>query len=173
MGRDKKKPSAPLGGSLAEDSARAMSSALKRTEGIDSFVERLYVGERNDQPTEWWRVFVPAKHLARCETWRRAYEAGIMFATVDGYRARNGGTFIDAADRLGYGAEVLAHDARVAECCGCGRFRVPATEPRPGEDLLPSCAECVREGALGRVWDRDRLGYVDVGSGHHYTEVSS
>jgi len=121
----RKYPSAQLGSSLPEDDARALSSALKLTEGIDSLVVRVFVGERNDQPTDWWMVRVPSNHLARCESWRRAYEAGATFRCIDGYRVRNGLTFVEAADRLGYGPQLaagkLAHPGVVAECCGCGR----------------------------------------------------
>ena len=64
-------------GTFDEVDARAIAAAISRSPmGIQTSVDRLFVGERDDQPTEWWHVYVPVRHRTACETWLKGWRAG-------------------------------------------------------------------------------------------------
>jgi hypothetical protein len=90
-------------GTFPPENAMAIAAALKEREGIEAQVERLHVGERNDQPTEWWHVYVPARSALGASTWLRGWRAGNEYHLIESYRLNHGITYQDAAKRLGYG----------------------------------------------------------------------
>lgn len=71
-----KKQSLESLGSFSEDDARAIAEALRRVESIKATVRRLMVGDRNDQPTDWWIVEVPPRSALSANTWLRGWRAG-------------------------------------------------------------------------------------------------
>lgn len=91
-------------GTFDEETARAMASALTSREEIAATVERLFVGERNDQPTEWWHLYVPARDAKAVSLWISGFRAGSEHRLIDTYRSTHGISYAEAARRLGYGA---------------------------------------------------------------------
>lgn len=89
-------------GTYSEDMACAIAAALSR-EAIDATVSRLHVGDRDEQPTEWWHVYVPARSSLSAGTWLRGWRAGQEYHLIESYRLNHGITYQDAAKRLGYG----------------------------------------------------------------------
>lgn len=89
-------------GSFSEDEARVIVEALGRIESIKATTRRLMVGERDDQPTEWWIVEVPARSMMIASTWLRGWKAGKLHHQIERYRECRGGTYADAAHSFGY-----------------------------------------------------------------------
>lgn len=97
----KNSPRESLGTGFDEQTARAIATALGR-ESIDATAERLHVGARNDQPTIWWHVYVPARSLLSAGAWLRGFQAGQQYHLIESYRLNHGITYQEAAQRLGY-----------------------------------------------------------------------
>lgn len=99
-------------GSFSEDEARAISDTLNRVEAIKATVRQLMVGERNDQPTEWWLVEVPARSMLSASGWLRGWKAGKVHHQIERHREGRGGTYADAAHSFGY-LEIMPTDPPV------------------------------------------------------------
>lgn len=102
MSHKTKKPASETLGSFPEDDARAIAEALCRLESIKATVRRLMVGARNDQPTEWWLVEVPARSMLSANTWLRGWKAGKLHHQIERYREGRGETYAAAAHSFGY-----------------------------------------------------------------------
>lgn len=89
-------------GSFSEEEARAIAEVLGRVESISATVRRLMVGARNDEPTEWWIVEIPARSALSAGAWLRGWKAGRTHARIEDRRTYHGGTYADAAHALGY-----------------------------------------------------------------------
>lgn len=102
MATTKRKPVEHSIGSFSETDAAAIVEALDRTAGIRAESKRLMVGPREDEPTEWWRVFVPITMARSAEAWLVGWRAGRVHAHIETRRSNHGGTYQEAAHWLGY-----------------------------------------------------------------------
>ena len=107
-------------GTFGEVEAQAIAAAIQCIPmGIQSVVARLFVGERDDKPTEWWHVYVPNKHRTVCETWLRGWREGYKYHVILRHKEGKGITYDEAAKQLGYGPPSLPAE-HIGHLGACG-----------------------------------------------------
>lgn len=117
-----------LESTMPEQDARAFLDALRRINDMPATVRRLMVGDKADQPTEWFIVAVPAKFVGAAASALRWWQAGRLHHQIERYREHVGGTYADAAHRFGY-PEVMPVPPCVSsmQCLCAGHARgIPA-----------------------------------------------
>jgi hypothetical protein len=88
---------------MTETDAAAFIDALRRLSGVEGRCRRLMVGDRLDQPTDWFIVSVPYRCAVAANEAHRWWRAGQWHTRIEDRRSyRGGGTYQDAAHELGY-----------------------------------------------------------------------